>query len=247
MSPLAPLRKISLADQVAERLKAEILAGRLSPGEHLPPERELAVSLGTNRGTLREAVRGLEALGLVRVRQGDGVRVLDFRRDGELHLLPSYLSGDAPTAERTRALSDALRFRAVVLADGAALAASRAEPQDLERLRAAHETAVAAFEGGDPAAVVRADLAFYRVLLDASHSVVAVWIFNTFLRSFEELVARMPGLWVAPPAYPRTLGAAVRSILAGRPRAARAALERHLRSGDHHVLSVLETLGKEGT
>src|SRR5512139_3234196 len=89
---LAPVRHSSVADQVARKLRGEILSGRLPAGSKLPGERDLARDLGTNRNTLREALRTLETLGLVRARQGDGVTVLDYRRDGELHVLPLFLT-----------------------------------------------------------------------------------------------------------------------------------------------------------
>src|SRR5512137_1014663 len=87
---LAPVRHSSVADQVARKLRSEILSGRLAAGSKLPGERDLARDLGTNRNTLREALRTLEALGLVRARQGDGVSVLDYRRTGELQVLPLF-------------------------------------------------------------------------------------------------------------------------------------------------------------
>ena len=79
--------KSNIADGVFEELRGQILSGRLKPGERLAGERELASSFGTNRNTLREAVRKLEQAGLVTVRHGQGVTVCDFRRTGTLELL----------------------------------------------------------------------------------------------------------------------------------------------------------------
>src|SRR5690606_8611431 len=72
----------NIARTVFESLRTQILAGTLSPGERLPGERELAATYGTNRNTLREAVRRLEQARLVTVRHGQGVTVADFRRTG---------------------------------------------------------------------------------------------------------------------------------------------------------------------
>src|SRR5438105_3403699 len=88
---LLPVHKKSLAESIAHQLRCNIFAGQPQPGSKLPPERELAESLGTNRNTLREAIRSLESLGLISVRQGDGVRVADFRSEAQLNLLPYYL------------------------------------------------------------------------------------------------------------------------------------------------------------
>ena len=51
----------NIARNVFEDLRQQILSGSLGPGERLPGERELAARYGTNRNTLREAVRRLEA------------------------------------------------------------------------------------------------------------------------------------------------------------------------------------------
>ena len=89
---LERINKKAISESVADQLRDKILRGEVGVGERLPPERELAPAFGTNRNTLREAIRSLEAQGLVTVRQGDGVRVADFRTSGALSLLPELLS-----------------------------------------------------------------------------------------------------------------------------------------------------------
>src|ERR1700754_4506776 len=84
-------RNANIAQHIFEDLRRQILGGELSPGERLLGERELATRYGTNRNTLREAVRKLEQTRLVSVRHGRGVSVTDFRRAGTLELLSPYL------------------------------------------------------------------------------------------------------------------------------------------------------------
>ena len=57
---------------VLSRIEADLLSGQLTPGDHLPPERQLAADLGVGRSSVREAVRVLEVLGLVRTGTGSG-------------------------------------------------------------------------------------------------------------------------------------------------------------------------------
>lgn len=57
---------------VLGRIEADLAAGRLTPGDHLAPERALAVELGVGRSSVREAVRVLEVLGLIRTQTGSG-------------------------------------------------------------------------------------------------------------------------------------------------------------------------------
>lgn len=57
---------------VLEHIESDLLAGNLGPGDHLPPERMLAADLGVGRSSVREALRVLEVLGLIRTQTGSG-------------------------------------------------------------------------------------------------------------------------------------------------------------------------------
>ncbi len=57
---------------VLERVETDLLDGRLLPGDRLPPERELATTLGVGRSSVREALRVLEVMGLIRTGTGSG-------------------------------------------------------------------------------------------------------------------------------------------------------------------------------
>jgi GntR family transcriptional repressor for pyruvate dehydrogenase complex len=57
---------------VLQRIEGDLVAGRLLPGDHLPAERALAADLGVGRSSVREALRVLEVLGLIRTQTGSG-------------------------------------------------------------------------------------------------------------------------------------------------------------------------------
>lgn len=57
---------------VLDKIEGDLLEGRLGPGERLPPERELATTLGVGRSSVREALRVLEVMGLIRTGTGSG-------------------------------------------------------------------------------------------------------------------------------------------------------------------------------
>jgi DNA-binding FadR family transcriptional regulator len=63
---------LSLTDSTARRVAEMISSGSFRPGDRLPPERELATTLGVSRGALREALRTLESVGLLQARVGSG-------------------------------------------------------------------------------------------------------------------------------------------------------------------------------
>ena len=88
--PFQPPRRRRLHQDVAEQLRDAILDGRYRPGDKLPPERELADEFQVNRTSVREAIKVLEGLGLVSVRQGDGATVLPLI-DASFGVLPAMV------------------------------------------------------------------------------------------------------------------------------------------------------------
>ena len=131
---LKPVEKQRVAEEIAEQLRSLILNGQYPPGSKLPPERELSKRLRVNRASLREALKKLEHLGLVRIRQGDGTRVQNFMETGGIeliqHLLP--LAGSNPAL-----IYDLLEFRRFLGRELARLAAARIakEPEGLAKLK----------------------------------------------------------------------------------------------------------------
>lgn len=90
---LEPLERVKTYELVVRRIQDEIFAGRLKPGDRLPGERQLSEQLQVSRPSVREAVRILEAMEIVRSRPGTGAS-----------------SGLIVSAEPSRALSDLLRL-----------------------------------------------------------------------------------------------------------------------------------------
>ena len=116
-------------EQVADRLAADIRAGRLAPGERLPSERDLARRLEVGRASVREAIASLQVAGMIETRPGSG----------------SFVAAGA--AERSRephdsSPSDLLEARALLEPAVARLAAQRGGPDaEIEALLAAMEDA----------------------------------------------------------------------------------------------------------
>ena len=105
---LKPVEKQRVAEEIVEQLRELILTGKYPPGAKLPPERELAKRLGVNRASLREALKKLEHLGLVRIRQGDGTRVQNFMETGGIELV-SHLLPLATTKSSVQQVASAQR------------------------------------------------------------------------------------------------------------------------------------------
>ncbi len=187
---LKPVEKQRVAEEIAEQLRSLILNGQYPPGSKLPPERELSKRLRVNRASLREALKKLEHLGLVRIRQGDGTRVQNFMETGGIelvqHLLP--LGGGKPELIR-----DLLEFRRIFGRELARLAAARGgkDREGLGRLRAVADKADRA---QSPADLFDLDFDFYVAIAQMSGNQVMLLLINTVrdgVRGFIPLLANL--------------------------------------------------------
>ena len=122
---------MSVTVRAIDSIRTMISSGQLSPGDQLPPEHELAESLGVSRGSLREAVRALSQINVLDVRRGDGTYVASLEPK-------ELLSGLIFAIELLQAsgLTEVLEVRRLLLPPAAALAAQRVTGQQLSDLRA---------------------------------------------------------------------------------------------------------------
>jgi GntR family transcriptional repressor for pyruvate dehydrogenase complex len=170
--PTGPAELVS--EQVFGTLLEDVLTGRHAPGEKLPRQRELAAELDVTLGSLREALKRLEQMGLVEVRHGDATRVRDWRTHGGLDVLVHLVfRGGALDRE---VLDDILEARTLMLRELAGLAAQRRTPAEARQL---HKLAEAfAAHPGDQAAAARVDFAFFTAVTAAARNLVFVLILN---------------------------------------------------------------------
>jgi len=76
-----------LKQVIQDQIKRLIVSRKLGPGDLLPAEGQLATDLNVSRGSVREAIKALESLGIVEAHHGDGVRVREFNFDSVLDFL----------------------------------------------------------------------------------------------------------------------------------------------------------------
>jgi len=121
------------SDRIAADLRDDILAGRYKPGQRLPPERDLATRLSVNRGSVREALKRLEQLGLVEIRRGDGAHVRPLS-DASVDVVRDLLRlGDG--LDR-RLLEQLLDVHEMLSTGAASLAVEKLSDATLARVRA---------------------------------------------------------------------------------------------------------------
>jgi GntR family transcriptional regulator, transcriptional repressor for pyruvate dehydrogenase complex len=208
-------RNANIADTIFAELRRKILSGELKAGERLSGERELAIKYGTNRNTLREAVRKLEQARLVTVRHGQGVTVADYRRTGTLELLSPFLQASTDASEIAHVLEDILEPRVLLLEYATRLAVRRADKNDIERLTDINDLLIAAFDRGDNLVVARGFQRWLDALIDAGHSLTVRWFANPMLDAYRDMLERYPSLWVLEPSFPKHLRDVINAISEG--------------------------------
>lgn len=168
MSERARFRQVQpvrLYQTIVDQIEGAIARGEIRPGERLPSERELVEQFGASRPTVREALRVLQADGLVRSRPGDpnGPEVLPFSSAG----LAKHMTRLAKLEEMS--IAELVAFRMILDASASMLAArlrTDAELEAMEQTIVVMEQAIGL--GYDEFS--EADVAFHDAVADASRN-----------------------------------------------------------------------------
>jgi len=140
---LRPISQSKFYVQVIQVIRDQIANGGINPGDYLPPGRELSEKLKVSRAVVREAMRVLELIGVVKVRSGRTTpKVLNQNR---LILLESI---DSLLSNQLTMLTDLLEVRFLIEPILARLAAERADKEDIELLKGSIQEMEADIEAG---------------------------------------------------------------------------------------------------
>lgn len=154
--------RVTLSEEIAERLVSSILAGRYAFGERMPPERELARILDVGRPTIREALRILRVIGLVEIRSGEGAFVVNHHSDFVAKAFGWTMLLDPPTAR------EVVEVRVAIETELARLAAVRATADDVARL---HQLVARMGQNLEhPSEFTAADVAFHLTIARAANN-----------------------------------------------------------------------------
>ena len=168
---IEPIKKTRVADEIANRIRILILDGTLKRDQPLPSERDLAQRFDVSRGSVRDAFRRLEMIGLLETRHGQGT----FPRELSVSsLVTPLVSVLAHSPELLDELMDVRRMFEPAVARVAATRVTDAEIAELERILRAQERKVRAGQSA-----IAEDTAFHSALAHATHNRVAVHIMET--------------------------------------------------------------------
>ena len=160
----SPVTVARASSSIADQIRTAIVTGQLKEGSRLPPERELAEQFGVSRVTVRDALRALEAMGLIEVRVG--------ARGGAFVTVPSgsVVGQTMSDMMMMQAISpeDVVEARLIVELGTVTLASARATEDDLARLRDLSEVAREAIADGTYTRELSWD--FHALVAEAAHN-----------------------------------------------------------------------------
>jgi GntR family transcriptional regulator, transcriptional repressor for pyruvate dehydrogenase complex len=172
------------ADEVVQQIENLILEGVLRVGDRLPGERELAPQFDVSRPILREALKALEARGLLISRHGGGTFVADVT--GQVFARPVV----DLIAANPKAAGDYMEYRREIEGIAASYAARRATGDDrallaqiVRRMEAAHEAA----DFGQEAAI---DVEFHGAIGECAHNIILLHTLRSCYRLLSDGVFR---------------------------------------------------------
>jgi GntR family transcriptional regulator, transcriptional repressor for pyruvate dehydrogenase complex len=157
-----PLQREPIPLQVAKRIMRSIVSGELKPGQSLPNERDLAASLGVARPTIREAIRALQMMRVLTVRQGGATQVSELSPESLIE--PFELMCHAGALD----LAALFEVRLTLEVGIARAAAARITDDELQRIYVCMKDAEAAV--GTPASFLEVDLALHDLILQAARN-----------------------------------------------------------------------------
>ncbi len=237
--PVTSNKNTRLYRRVADSLAQSIRDGVYRPGEKLPAERELAEAFGVSRPTVREAMIALEIFGVVEIRHGSGIYVIEPNGTG-----PSHEGGeDAEDMgdDLNVGAFELIEARILIEGEMAAVAAAAVTDPDIEVLNGL----IARMQAGDDAECDRADAEFHQYIARLTDNgalidtVSNMWALRTQSRLAASIMTRAQGGGRA--ARIAEHKRIVKALATRDPAAARAAMRNHLEMVREYLLDATET------
>ncbi len=227
--PVLPrLQRKTLTQQASEHLIEFIEAQGLQAGSWLPSEEQLARQLGVSRPVLREALRTLEATGIVAVVNGRGARVMPITSQ----VLADFFARAARS--RREAILEVLEVRQGLEAQSVSLAAERRGVDDVAKLTDLAARMRAAMQ--DRPAYIALDVQLHLAIARASGNFLLFHLVESIREALEHAITRNADARPVTSEYSQRLHEEiVDAIAAGDPVAARDAMTRHFAEAFRHT------------
>jgi GntR family transcriptional repressor for pyruvate dehydrogenase complex len=225
------VRRVRLSEEIADQLISAIVGGRYRFGEKLPSERELASTLDVGRPTLREAIQTLVAIGLVEVRHGEGIFVVDHHGD----FVAKAFSWALLLGPRT--VAEVIEVRLAIETAIAELAAQRATDGEVARMDVLLDEMGRSL--GNAKRFTTADVAFHLTLAEASHNAILTQLLFASRSLLERWISRSLAIPETDTLALEQHREIARAVALRDPAAAQTAVRRHLKDMGDKVLDQL--------
>lgn len=171
-SPITNYEKITtrkVFENILDQIKEMMIKGALAPGDYLPPERELADRFGVSRSSLREALRILEVLDIIRNSPKRGTVVQTANPSKILHILSLTVLTTTVDAMQL------IEARETLEKDAAVLGVRRYETNDLQDMETTLQNL---FNAKSPSEIHRLDFEFHRQIVSSSQNQIFAELFQ---------------------------------------------------------------------
>jgi GntR family transcriptional regulator, transcriptional repressor for pyruvate dehydrogenase complex len=173
-----PLTRTRLHEEIAGVIEGKIIRGEIQPGTRLPSERELALSFGVNRATVREAIRRLETHDLLEIQHGNGVYVKDFAMNGNLELIKSIIAHGNGSVNKDIFFS-LIEARNTLCTEMAGLAAKRRTEKDLAEIGKVIQDSYISIQ--------EKDLLVHQLIAKFTRNILYIILLNFFNQTYRDL------------------------------------------------------------
>jgi len=183
-NPFQPVQRPNAVEDVIHSFQQALLNGNLQPGEKLPSETELGQQFGVGRGTVREAMKMLSAMGVVEIRRGDGTYVCESISPKVINPLLFAVLMESSDVD------DLYDFRRMIDVGYSQFAAAKATDEDFAHMAELIEEMKTYRASGerDEEQLMQLDLSFHCAVLEATKNPLIVKIGQMVMEMFRETV-----------------------------------------------------------
>lgn len=177
---LKPIKTKKIYEEIIDQIKGLIAEGVLSPGDKIISERELADKLEVGRSAVREAIRALEAMGIVETRPGEGTFIKEVSTQSLVEMLALVLMTERATVR------ELLELRKILEVENAGLAALRYTQENLDNMEEALKQMKFDIDKGDLGD--KADMKFHYSIAEATQNSLLVRLMDTISGTMQKVL-----------------------------------------------------------
>lgn len=176
---MEPIKKVRLSERVIDAIREMIVEEDFNPGDKFYSENELTKKLEVSRSSIREAVRILEATGLVSVKHGKGIFISDSMKQ-EMEAFSNWLKNNET------ALIEHFEVRLIIDPKAAAAAARNADQSEIEKMEEVCNDFFLKTKENNTAGLIKCDEEFHRLLAKSTKNKTLYFVMKTMTNSLSE-------------------------------------------------------------